>query len=148
MHFSMLLTLASMALALPSPSIAPSMQLYVSRFQARASPSSNSTSFYVADSTESNIHYCTGSLGNPNTWQKCTCRKGSGEEMAFQFGEEMSRLGLRKGWMDGAGMPITGFADGQTNWCDEKGGNVTVKGKERFYQRRKEWILTMDKLSA
>jgi hypothetical protein len=48
----------------------------------------------------------------------------------------------------GGRMRITGFADGQTNWCDEKGGNVTVKGEERFYQRRKEWILTMDKLSA
>lgn len=45
-------------------------------------------------------------------------------------------------------MYMTGFADGQTNWCDEKGGNVTVKGDVRFYQRKEEWVLTMDKLSA
>lgn len=107
MLFSTLLTLASTALALPSPSIAPSMQLCVSRFQAFTSPSSNWTSFFVADSTESNIHLCTysapGPLATPNTWHKCKCRKGSGVDMAFQFGEDMSRVGLRKGWMDGAG---------------------------------------------
>lgn len=106
----MLLTLASTALALPSPSpsISPSMQICVSRFQAYTSPSStNWTSFFVADAAESNIHQCTYSspapLANPNTWHKCKCRKGSGVDMAFQFGEDMSRVGLRKGWMDGAG---------------------------------------------
>jgi hypothetical protein len=45
-------------------------------------------------------------------------------------------------------MYLTGFADGQTEWCDSKGGNVTVRGASRFYERKEEWVLTMDRLSA